>query len=165
MSTTITTQVEVYRDGEWHDFNDFIFPYYDHLSGDIKEYLNAPFLNQGYDVYAVLANVRNSTGLPTIDTCRGLPRKGDPDILKRHAFEGPSQSYPEHADNHSKTWYLASEFFSFDFSQEILSQNGNKEIVTQPMSSFLTSRFFEHIELLKKIGTPDEVRVVMSFCS
>lgn len=62
------------------------------------------YSNRDYDLFALLAGTKNSSGLKPIDELRGWPQ----DVQEKYLY------YKDY-DFHSFTWYLLSELEEYDF--------------------------------------------------
>jgi hypothetical protein len=106
-----------------------------------------PFYWQDYKVFAFLAGVRNYTNLQPISKPKGLPMSVDCYILKEYKkwFD----------DAHNASYLTLKELMDFDYNQIASNSNTYKDV--------LGSCFFEHLEELKLLGEPENVRIVFWF--
>lgn len=107
MSTDIHMMVEVYENDHWVSVNQF--------DDDPRRVIDPVYNQNNYDVFAVLANVRNGVGfagiitgdpLPYIDKPRGLPDDVSPEV------KACSDAWGEDAHDHS--WLTLDEILNFD---------------------------------------------------
>jgi len=130
-----------------------------------------PFNWRSYSMFAFLANVRN------YDHCESISRpKGLPDDLS----EGVKQHYEYWKyDAHSASYLTAKELLEFDYDKTFWNRRVTKQISNNHWSGatlaeegegvILTYRenlgnlFFVHLNELKELGEPDDVRIVIWF--
>lgn len=111
MGTDIHMAVEVRRDGNWHSVTKFT---------DEDGYMHGDgasiYEDRNYDVFAILANVRNGSGFAGIDTGdgfvpltdnRGIPDDASPEIRK----------WAEQGD-HSHSYCTVAELLAYDWTQK-----------------------------------------------
>ncbi|EDK1561926.1 hypothetical protein [Enterobacter hormaechei] len=168
MGTSITTQVQILTDNGWEDVDDAIFTWY-------GEVTHRPFSEQNYGVFAFLADVRNYACLPVLSEPRGLPPVEKTTEEKDYFGWGTETTeWSAHEDNYSATWYLVSELLEFDYDTEFENRR-NAASGDNPLPSgsgkrmtireYLKPKYFEDLDILKRLGEPDKTRVVMSFAS
>lgn len=168
MGTSITTQVQTLTDNGWEDVHDAIFTWY-------GEVTHRPFSEQNYGVFAFLANVRNYACVPVLSEPRGLPQVERPaeEVDNLWEFNGTTE-WPVHEDNYSATWYLLSELLEFDYDTEFENRRNDASADNpHPVGSgkymtvreYLKPKFFEDLDILKRLGDPDKTRVILSFAS
>lgn len=132
---------------------------------EVKD-LDEPFGERNYDVFGFLANVRNYAHSPVISEPRGLPEGAWGD---------------DHSDFHSHSWLSLAELLDYDYDRVFWNRRVHKEIspgfwdgaaLAQEgegehlsLRAFLGKRFFAHLERLKTLGEPENVRVVFWFDS
>jgi hypothetical protein len=102
-----------------------------------------PYSGRNYDLFALLADVRNYDEIDPIDYPRGLPDDVSDKIAEISNDYG--------ADGHSHSWYLLSELIEY--------AKDNLHVAKE------LDDFFENtIENLKKLSdNPDDVRVIFWF--
>jgi len=131
MGCDIHTHVETRKDGHWYhhgwrtkhavgEYSDGSTKYdWDALFDDPL------FIGRNYDLFAILANVRNGygfAGTPTsggftpIDMPRGLPDDVTPEVKRESDGWG--------VDAHSHSWLLLDELLSFDYDGQTVKQYG-----------------------------------------
>lgn len=167
MSTYITSFAEVKRNGIWKKVGR-IFP--DRFFREVK-LTDHPFGNQNYAAFGFLANVRNYSRCDTINSHYGIPEDASPEIkLSYQASE--EYSYSE------RHCYLA-DLIAFDYEQEFENKREIQEEdpsefpydqpANEPKGKIMTYRehlgdeILEHIEILKELGDPEDVRVIYWF--
>lgn len=126
------------------------------------------FIGRDYDLFAVLAGVRNRLNVRPIAPCRGMP--GDVSAEVRAAWLQAERS-PE---VHSPSWLSLHELLTFDWDQPLVDLEPGRpdarwarsEIVTYrdavSASKFVTSGL---AELLKLVDDPRDLRMVFWFDS
>ena len=161
------------KDGDfWYTVNDEIFG-----EKDTSE----PFGWRQYGVFAFLAGVRNYSDLPEFDWhYRGFPENSD--YLQSDSGWN-NQTIREEIENdydyHSTSFIYLNELLNFNYDQKFenrritvktgpnsydgagLARKGEGEMTTY--RDFLGNSFFEDIEVLKTLGTPENVRVFYYF--
>ncbi|HDS3501230.1 TPA: hypothetical protein QIR73_002099 [Enterobacter cloacae] len=168
MGTGIATQVQILTDNGWEDVHDAIFTWY-------GEVTHRPFSEQNYGVFAFLANVRNYACVPVLSEPRGLPpvERSAEEVDSLWEFNGTTE-WPVHEDNYSATWYLLSELLEFDYDTDFENRRneasgdnphpvGSGKCMT--VREYLKPKFFEDLDILKRLGDPDKTRVILSFAS
>jgi hypothetical protein len=164
LSTTANTVTEVKEGGgDWsiHDFS--------------------PFTTQRYGVFAFLADVRNDFLLTPVAFHKGLP-EGHESVEIVVSFYGHTEMRSRYPDaileGHSKAYVYLRELLSFNYDQQFEDRRNYghrgpdwKDSVAPGEGSLTTYRellgpgFFEDLDVLKNIGEPDRVRVVLAFDS
>lgn len=136
-----------------------------------KDFSDSPFDWRGYGMFGFLANVRNYSEVPTIIEPRGFPEDASEDVKEAwEEWEG---------DGHTPSWITAQELLDFDYDQVFWDRRvtkkrpdgiidgasradeGEGEHLT--IREFLGDKFFEHLEVLKKLGDPKKTRIVFWF--
>lgn len=101
---------------------------------------------RNYRMFSILNDVRNSCGIiPMYDTDRGFPD----DISKEVEMEYDS------CYDHSESYLTSKELIDFDYDKKATENESYRD--------YLGDLFFTHIEELKSLGNPDEVRVIFWF--
>ncbi len=108
----------------------------------------------------------------------GLPHVDEPDWgegLGTAVMATEWEPWPEHLDNHSATWFFASELLEFDYYIEFENRRDEtaslKDTLPEGLGVVTTVReyigqyYFDELEKLRSIGDPKDTRVVISFCS
>ena len=143
MGTDIHCCAEVQgADGTWKklDGKPFPHPYYradeERWNGPEYQGTNRVFYNRNYDLFAILANVRNGSGFAGVDTGDGFnviaADRGLPDDIDQEGYRLPEdwvdresltemdlERYDDMEDlgDHSFTWMLLQELLDFDWEQ------------------------------------------------
>lgn len=170
MGCDIHSFAEVKRGGKWEKVSDhFTLDDYDKKYYK-KEKGDHPFHWRSYSTFAFLAGVRN------YDYCepKGLPDDLSEDV--RLEYESWEYDAP-----HSASYLTAKELLDFDYDKKFwnrcitkqtsancwngaaLAEDGEGEIITYRDN--LGEWFFKHLEELKKLGEPENVRIVFWFDS
>ncbi len=147
------------KSGKWKRVTKYIF------KGDGKS--PEPFGWRSYGLFGFLADVRNVSFVPCITN----ERRGWPD----DTIELPEWG------THSDTWITLSELLNFNYDAVFEDRRGAKQITSGLIDcaadmgggngnkitfrEFLGESFFVDLEILKTLGEPEDVRVVMSFDS
>lgn len=167
MGTSITTQAQVKnKEGEWEDVDKEIFTAYGRPA-------SSPFTQQNYELFSLLAGVRNYAIAPVIKNPVGLPPESEYESRYQGALEFPySEPFSIHDGNHSKTWYLLSELLGFDYEQIFENRRSefcSSETVPKGEGRMMSVRqcvgsvYFDDLVVLSSLAGPDDVRIVMSF--
>jgi len=124
MGTDIHLFIEVKQNGQWQHFDWRKEFEIENTHGDWKSYdwermMESPFgIDRNYDLFAILADVRNRRGFagaPTgagfkpIDEPRGLPDDITPEVASEAEGWG--------VDGHSHSWLLLKEVQGYDYEQ------------------------------------------------
>ncbi len=152
------TEVKNLETGRWEKSCNFI-PSEWHLEKYEGAFHNKPFRTRDYSVFAFLADVRNYWGIDCIALPKGLPSDLSPDT---------KEFYEEwRSDAHTESYLTLRELLDFDYQKVVKNKKG--EDVTGPhlgpntFRQFLGPSFIEDLELLSKLGEPENVRVVFWF--
>lgn len=167
MACDIHDYLEIRREGRWEYAGDDAFPGNEY---DFEKH--SPFDGvRSYGLYGFLADVRNYSQVPSVACKRGLPA----DVTS----EVQAQSEEWDVNGHSHTWVSLAELLAYDYDQVIwdrrvtkqispglwsgaaIAQQGEDEHLT--LREFLGEWFFGRLELLKKFGAPEDVRIIMWF--
>lgn len=130
-----------------------------------KEKGDYPFYWRSYSMFAFLADVRN------YDHCEPLSEpKGLPDDISDEVKE----EYGEGWDYHSASFLTVKELLDFDYDKTFwnrrvykdgngasLAEEGEGTVVSYREN--LGEFFFKHLEELKELGDPEDVRIVFWF--
>lgn len=137
MSTTANTLTEVKEDnGDW-SIHDF-----------------SPFITQRYGVFAFLANVRNDFLLTPVSFHKGLPEGRSKAHVYLSALLG--FNYEQQLEDRRNYWRRGP-----DWKDSVAPGEGS----LTTYSELLGPGFFEDLDVLKNIGEPDRVHVVLAFDS
>lgn len=114
------------------------------------------FTDRNYDLFAILANQRNSENMPYISAPRGLPDDVSPEIPPQiRALEG-----------HDTTWFTAKELIDYDWDQvyEFEDENMNGEKIYETVNyRDCGSRLLEVINLIVARNNPADFRLIITF--
>lgn len=170
MGCDIHSFAEVKRNNKWEKVNDhFSLDDYD------KEYYKKekgdnPFDWRDYSIFAFLAGVRNYDHCEPISKPKGLPEDLS-DEVKQHYEDWE-------CDAHSASYLKAKELLEFDYdktfwNRRITKVEGNctngAALAEEGEGKVLTYRenlgewFFKHLEELKTLGEPENVRIIFWF--
>lgn len=114
MGCDIHCYCEVRKNGKWEELKEKIFKscYSEELSSD-------PYHGRNYDLFAILANVRNGRGFAGSDTGNGFmpisPLKGLPADVSGE-IKKSSDSWD--CDGHSHSWVTLKELIDYNWSQK-----------------------------------------------
>jgi hypothetical protein len=171
MGCDITSFAEVKQGSQWKPVGD-VFSL-DEWGRKVrrKEFCNSPFNWRDYGMYGFLANVRNYSRVPTVTTPRsGIPHDVSPEV--RSQFDSCA-SYV-----HTPTWVTLRELLEFDYEQIFWNRYVRRQVTESGYSvglaeegegvrlsvrDFLGPRFFEHLNVLKALGAPEDVRIIFWF--
>ena len=129
-----------------------------------------PFDWRSYSMFAFLANVRNYDHCVPISDPKGLPNDISDEV---------KEEYGEGWDYHSASFLTAKELLDFDYDKTFwnrritkqispnhwngasLAEEGEGKIISYREN--LGESFFIHLEDLKQLGNPEDVRIVFWF--
>jgi hypothetical protein len=149
VGTDIHPYAEVRRDGAWHLVTDKVFPTgFDPAVG--IPYRSEPFRERDYDMFGLLAGVRNRGYFTPI-----APRRGLPDDVSAQVCAEMSR----YSDPRDATWTTLAELLAYDYGQDV--PDGGAATVRDLIDPW----FFAQLDALATLGEPDDVRVVMWFDS
>lgn len=131
---------------------------------------NEPFGWRSYGLFGFLANVRNYSQVPPIAHARGLPKDLSAEML----------TVLEDTDgNHSHSYLTLAELLAHDYDVVFWDRRITREIAPRcfdgaatanegegehlTLRAFLGPQFFAHLDILKTIGAPEDVRIVFWF--
>ena len=167
MGCDIHSYVEVKQDDVWHRINDEIFPHDELERKYFKEgFSEEPLRWRNYRLFGFLANVRNYSDIPPLAAPRGYPPDGTRD--------------PEDDnDRHSASYFTLAELLAFDYDQPVedrritvqtgprswdggrTAEPGGGEMTTY--REFLPKQFFQALDVMARLGEPEDVRLVFNF--
>lgn len=157
--------------GKWEkvtnhfSLDDFSKSYYKKDKGD------HPFDWRNYSMFAFLADVRNYDCCEPISEPKGLPKDVSDEVKNEHNDWD--------CDAHSASFLTLKELTDFDYDKSFwnrritkqigpnaftgagLAQEGEGKIITYREN--LGEWFFKHLEELKELGEPEDVRIVFWF--
>lgn len=175
MGADIHSFAEVRTTGKWVRVTEPLFEDYD----DKKT--TEPFAWRSYAVFGFLADVRNYSCCKPICEPKGLP--DDSEYINRISPYGYGGTFKEALQEdyncHSFSWLTLNELLDFDYEQTFcdrrvskqvsprgwnnaaLAEEGEGQIVTY--REHLGNGFFKDIEVLKTLGSSEDVRIVFWF--
>jgi len=114
------------------------------------------FKDRNYDLFAILANQRNSENMPYICEPRGLPEDVTPEIRLQI----------RNSECHTTTWFTAEELLAFNWNQvfhyEDETMNGEK-IMEFVDNAECGKTFMEDINRLYGRKNPSDIRLIIAF--
>ncbi len=187
MGTYAKFCAEVRQNGQWHLNEKEVFPFpkdaWQREKGDGREFWEYPFPSQSYSLFGFLAGIRNYSETAVLSEPRGLPEDTSDDAVDLlaphstigHAFDLYGTSDEEakpmtvadrvhegSGDNYGYSWLSLAELIGFDYDQTFTDQREEPPEVTT-YRVFLGEGYFAHIEALKRLGSPDDVRILFCF--
>lgn len=151
MGCDIHAYVELYTPGEgWEEVKDF----------------EEPFGDRNYGWFGFLAGVRNYSRSPVIAEPRGLPEDA--------TLSTEERKNALRLHNHSHSWLTLAELLTYDYDRVFwdrrITKNGNGAALAEEgegehltLRDFLGERFFAHLDRMRAVGHPYNVRVVFWF--
>lgn len=132
-----------------------------------KEKGDHPFDWRQYGMYGFLADVRNYSHVPVIAEPKW--------VIPEDATKEVKEEFEKwNGDAHTATWLTAKQLLDFDYDQVFWDKRvtrdgdgaaeaneGEGEHLT--IREFLGEEYFEHLETLKSLGDPENVRVIFWF--
>lgn len=112
-------------------------------------FVHDPFANRNYAVFGFLAGVRNHE-VPVLQEMRGFPEDGISQAIRDRLSNGRTTS-----------WVTLRQLLEFDYDQKFVDTVYGSGLTT--VRNFLPDEFFADVEILKTLGSPDDVRVVFDF--
>lgn len=164
MGCDIHSMVEVRsEDGTWHGVTDRIFPMAFPFGGE--DHTSEPFDWRSYGMFAFLADVRNYSHVPPLDSPRHFPSDLSSEA---HAKFDDDDEY------HSRSWFSLDELLRFDYEQTFEDRRtmrdgngaadagvGNGKLLT--FREFLGTLYFHDLDIMKALS-PDPMNVRVVFC-
>jgi len=169
MGCDIHIYAEVKENGEWEKVGPvFDDPYYAPerpLSDWNQPKIDQPYVGRNYDLFAILADVRNGRGFAGVPTGTGFVPIAAPRGLPNDVTPGvEAQADSWGRDGHSHSWLLLSELQGYDWDQ--VTTHVSYYTSVQWESTYRDSvgeHFFKTITALQALGHPDSVRIVFWF--
>lgn len=158
MGIDISTIAEIRQDGEWIPAPDIDYKH---------QWVDFPFGWRHYGLYAFLTIGENSrVKMPSvINDYRGLPidsrwlnEEVEQDWYTEKGVSRRSKLIDD-GNNHGFSWVTLAELLAVDYEQRFIVASGKEEAIREELGE----TFFEHLELLKTLGAPEDVRVVFWF--
>ena len=130
-----------------------------------KEKGENPFDWRSYSMFAFLADVRNYDHCEPISEPKGLPTDISGEVR---------EEYGDGSDWHSASHLTTKELLDFDYEKEfwnrrVMKNNTGASLAEEGEGTVLSYRenlgefFFLHLEELKQLGNPEDVRIVFWF--
>lgn len=111
MGCDIHCYAEVKKNGKWVKVgNKFKNPYYREIRGQSR-YIDSPCIERNYDLFAILANVRNEDGFKAISKPKGIPK----DVSKR--IKEMVEEWGDEAHSHS--WHTLKDLLKWNWDQVV----------------------------------------------
>jgi hypothetical protein len=114
------------------------------------------FKERNYDLFAILANQRNSINMPNISEPRGLPEDVTPEIRLQII----------NSECHTMTWFTIEELLAYNWNQvfhyEDETMNGEK-IMESINYAECGKLFLEALNRLIGRNNPSEIRLIIAF--
>lgn len=114
------------------------------------------FTDRNYDLFAILANQRNSENMPYICDPRGLPEDVSPEIRLQIKY----------SEVHSTTWFTAKELLEYNWNQlfeyEDETMDGEK-IIESVNYMECGSVFLDIIKRMVGRNNSSDIRVIITF--
>jgi len=115
MGCDLHEHFEIWTDGGWKRIQMLLELDWNTSTPEEEAYWGLPlFIGRDYDLFAVLAGVRNRLNVRPIASCRGLPDDVSEEV--REAWNR-AQSFPE---VHSASWLSLHELLTFDWDQPLI---------------------------------------------
>lgn len=109
------------------------------------DYIDTPFYWRDYTMFAIFANVRNGGKVKPISFPKGLPK--DVSDKVKNIRQGMIDA---DTDVHSSSYLTIDELIAFDYDRAGVREE-------------LDIMYFKHLEEIKELGSPKEVRIVFWF--
>lgn len=164
MGMDIATWVETKINGKWIDSNKQIFK---------QEFFGltaSPFSWRSYSMAAIFGNdISFKNKFLKISELKGFPTDSEYLNTKLSSPIRHSYSYYDNGTAYTKKEDLELDIKNFGFSyitlKELLSFDYDAKILDKDEThrEWLSEEYFEHLELLKTLGEPDDVRIVFYF--
>lgn len=123
MGTDIHSMVEIYKDGKWFHITGFISDMYNENCSlnvfNSESYKNAstPLDGRNYDLFALLANIRNGFGFAGVDTGDAIEPISYPKGLPEDASSVVKEKFEDDCDLHSHSYLTLQELKSVETNQ------------------------------------------------
>lgn len=173
MGCDIHSHAEVKQpDGSWRNVGR-MFPVNDKIWADIiKSDVEEPFYPRNYGVFGFLADVRNYSHVPVVAECKySIPDDAAPETKAAWSeWEG---------HGHSASWLTLEQLLAVDYGKTFWNRRVTKQVAPnawngaalaeegegthETLREFLGDTFFLHLDTLKTLGKPEDVRVVFWF--
>lgn len=179
---------EVKRNGKWtlNTEDVFYFPEdaWQREKGDERTHWAHPFSARGrfYELFGFLAGVRNESKTIVLAEPRGVPADTSDESLEYLApyydrcnvnnYCGQKVDDPQSAqefvercsgDRFCYSYFLLSELLAFDYDQPLVDKSEEPPFATTYRKFLSEIGYFDEIEALKKLGSPENVRILFCF--
>lgn len=175
MGTYATFCAEVRQEGQWHLNKKDVFPFpedaWQREKGDDREFWEYPFPSQRYGLFGFFAGIRNySKTIVLLDPC-GLPEDASDETIDLLAPNNPSSDdksmtvadrVRESEGNYGHSWLSLVTLVNFDYNQTFADQRATPPEVTT-YRTFLGEDYFENLDAFKRLGSPEDVRILFCF--
>lgn len=169
MGCDIHTHAEVKENGTWKDAGK-IFPI--NWGGRIGTEYGGPFESRNYGLFGLLADVRNYSCIkPIAEPKYKIPEDAAKET--REDYEGWE------GDGHTASWLTLEQLLAVNYDEVFWNRRVTRQLAPnfihgaclaeegegthEVIRDFLGKTFFEHLEILKTLGKPEDVRVVFWF--
>ena len=117
-----------------------------------------PFDWQSYSLFGFLADVRNYSGCTPISQPKGIPNNISHTISKEWEEWRTTEG-------HSDSFLTLRELLEFNYNKKFIDDRFGEDTYGKRIThkEHLGKRFFVHLKELKKLGKPDDVRIVFWF--
>lgn len=168
MGCDIHPHVEIRINNKWNKVENDIFPLDEWTAEFYKNSnTNEPFYWRSYGLFGFLANVRNYSAVPYISNPKGLPKDSC----------NYCRDKEDNWDYHSSSYLTLKELLDFDYDKTFIDRRitrGNDGGATATndelhltntitFREFLSELFFKHLDVMKTLGNPEDVRLVFWF--
>lgn len=155
MGADINGFVEVRKNNKWVKLET---PHFTYTDGNDE----MPFNWRNYAMFGFLSNVRNDSQSGYISEPKGLPLDSDYLETLKHDTIFFKETLREEIESNGKgsSFVTLKELLSFDYSKRFFDARHGVET---SYSDFLSEGFFLHIEEMKQLGNPSDVRFVFWF--
>lgn len=161
MGCDVHFYVEVKKDGAWQSADRWKNQadagenaYYD------VDYDERFYTSRNYNLFAILADVRNGYGFAGITTGEGFKPIDEPRGVPNDASNEYKAIVKQwDGDGHSHSYFTVAELLAYDWTQKTKFQDGTSYEYKDCVGGFLT----ETLPQLEKLGRPEDVRIVFFF--
>lgn len=178
MGTYISTVVEILGPDGWRESEQEVFP---NDQSESPKLTQRAFNWQQYIMFSLFADVRTQDhGVVPIAPNRGLPENASDSALEEilggwgaHGWLYPGRSEDEFKTVDQKvanrncdeaygfSWLTAGELLAVDYDARITSMENPQK--TEMLRDALGDRYFENLDQLTRLGSPDQVRILFCF--
>lgn len=185
MGTYAVFCAEIRKAGIWELNQEDVFPFHklswQRQDGDVREFWEFPFPAQSYALFGFLADVRNSNETAVLKQPCDLPEDASAEAVELLAPNiGPDDIFGVYGGVPSKletvadrvhagrgesydySWLSLAEMLAFDYDLPVIDKRESAPIVTT-YREYLGEGYFEQLEALKRLGAPEDVRILFCF--